>query len=158
MIESPWLNSETLRLIQFILNSYKLAFGKDLLAIEKTSPTLRLLSQELFSTPIVVLAHDGAIDPRINYCNSQGLKLWSMRWEQIFGMPSRLTAPIEQRNERNLLLKKVLETNSIVGYQGLRMDSLGRRFLIRNASIWTIWDEQNFPCGQAAAFSSWDYI
>ncbi len=158
MIEAPWLSPESLRLVELILKSHQVAFGKDLLAVEKRKPTLRLLSQELFSISIVVLAHNWGNDPLINYCNSDGLKLWRRRWNQMVGMPSRLTAPLGESKERNLNLKKALGANSVVGYQGVRVDSLGRRFLIKDASIWTIWTKKSFPCGQAASFSSWDYI
>ena len=44
------------------------------------------------------------------------------------------------------------------GYGGVRIDQQGQLFMIRNARIWTLWDEEGRRCGQAAAFSSWWWL
>jgi hypothetical protein len=44
------------------------------------------------------------------------------------------------------------------GYGGVRIDQQGRRFMIRNARIWTLLDEENRPIGQAACFHDWWWI
>ena len=58
---------------------------------------------------------------------------------------------IEGLRNENQAMKK----DAITGYQGIRIDSHGRKFLITNARIWTIWNEQDIPYGQAATFSKW---
>jgi hypothetical protein len=44
------------------------------------------------------------------------------------------------------------------GYGGVRIDQQGRRFMIRNARIWTLLDEENRPSGQAACCHDWWWI
>ena len=70
-------------------------------------------------------------------------------------MPSRLTAPEEERSERQTALIEAQTKEAIRGYSGTRVSHSGRRFQIRDARIWTLWDEENRRCGQAACFSDW---
>jgi hypothetical protein len=51
-----------------------------------------------------------------------------------------------------------LDQQAIGGYQGIRIDSQGRRFMIRNARLWTLKTPTGEPCGQAAAFSDWWWL
>jgi hypothetical protein len=44
------------------------------------------------------------------------------------------------------------------GYSGIRIDSRGRRFQIRNARLWTLRDASGQLCGQAAAFDDWWWL
>ena len=105
-----------------------------------------------------MIAHDGSNDPLITYANSSALELWVRKWDQMIGMPSRLTAPIEERKTRAFVLESALRQGPVVGYSGIRMDSLGRRFFIHNATIWTIRNQNGVACGQAASFSNWSFI
>ena len=76
----------------------------------------------------------------------------------MVGMPSRLTAPDEARSERRQALKQAQTQDAMRGYGGVRIDQQGRRFMIRNARIWTLLDEENRPIGQAACFHDWWWI
>jgi hypothetical protein len=74
------------------------------------------------------------------------------------GLPSRLTAEAQERPGRARMLASAREQHAIRGYSGIRIDSRGRRFQIRNARLWTLWDSSGNPCGQAAAFSDWWWL
>jgi len=56
------------------------------------------------------------------------------------------------------MLHTALEQHAIRGYCGIRIDSQGRRFHLRNARLWTLRDANGQPCGQAAAFSDWWWV
>jgi hypothetical protein len=34
----------------------------------------------------------------------------------------------------------------------------GRRFLVRQATVWNLIDPEGLPCGQAASFAEWQWI
>ena len=69
-----------------------------------------------------------------------------------------MTAPAEARQERQQALNTAQMQDAIWGYGGVRINRDGRRFMIRNARIWTLWDEEERSCGQAACFSDWWYL
>ena len=156
--EPPWLSASGLELAALILCSHRLQWGRPLLALPPdASPRLR--AQELFATPRVVLAHDGGEDPRLIYANRAALSLWRRPWSAMVGMPSRLTAEPDQRPARSGALAEALRRGGIAGYGGIRIDSLGRRFRIEDARLWTLLtDLPGRPRGQAACFGRWWWI
>ena len=105
--------------------------------------------------PNPVMAHDTSTDPCLNYANAAALQLWSRCWDEMIGMPSRLTAPEKERAKRQDALLEVNSEHAITNYQGIRVNSKGEYFTIKNARIWTIWDENNLIYGQAASFDNW---
>ncbi|MEN9768281.1 MAG: hypothetical protein RLZZ32_2241 [Cyanobacteriota bacterium] len=145
---APWLTSGKLQLAELLLQSHQLAFGKALAAAP----------QELFSSDLVVLAHDGSADPCLTYANAAALRLWERPWNAMVGMPSRLTAEQHERSSRAQALQQALAQQSIEGYSGIRISSSGRRFQIHNARLWTLLRADGSPCGQAAAFSDWWWL
>ena len=156
---APWLTPEVQRIAGRIVASHALGFGQPLLA--RVDPAH--LAQELFQLDTVVLAHDGADPggdpgPRLIYANAAALRLWRRPWAGQIGLPSRLTAEPQERAGRARMLHTALEQHAIRGYCGIRIDSCGRRFQIRNARLWTLRDEAGVPCGQAAAFSEWWWL
>ncbi len=173
--EAPWLAPESLQTVETICASHHRAFGRPLIAAAAplaplappTEPSTRLLAQELFAATTIVLAHDGADPsgdpgPRLIYANRAALQLWRRAWSELVGMPSRLTAAPTERASRALALGHVQRQHAISDYSGIRIDSQGRRFLIRGARVWTLWrqrgNETPEPCGQAAAFSDWHWL
>ena len=73
-------------------------------------------------------------------------------------MPSRLTAEVMQRDERRQLLEEVTHRGFIDNYQGIRISTQGRRFLIRQATIWNLINEAGKLRGQAVMFRDWQFI
>ena len=153
-----WLTPENQRWAMVIQSSHQRAFGRGLLPGHLTTDQSRTAAQSLFSCSDPVLAHNGNQDPTLIYANAAALLLWRRRWDAMVGMPSRLTAPEQERKERAQALGSAKKVDGFQGYRGIRMDREGRKFVIDNARIWTLWDEQGERCGQAASFARWWWI
>lgn len=171
---APWLEAPAQALAAVILRSHARGFGRPLLTpaiqaaagpggfLEPQGPrgpeNLALAAQELFAASTVVLAHDGGPDPRLLYANRAALRLWRRPWAAMVGLPSRLTAEPAERAGRAQMLSEAQRQHALSGYTGIRIDSHGRRFQIRGARLWTLWNAAGEPCGQAAAFSDWHWL
>ena len=103
----------------------------------------------------VVLCHDGSEDPCFLYANRAALQLFSRSWDEMVGLPSRLSAAASQRLNRRQLLERVRRNQTMSNYCGERMDSNGRRFRFRGARLWNLVDAEQHYRGQAACFSDW---
>ncbi|MEC8441006.1 MAG: MEKHLA domain-containing protein [Cyanobacteriota bacterium] len=158
MLDAPWLSAEKRGLVTLLLTSHQRAFGRPLIAAARAGQSMRLCCQDLFVCGFPVLSHGIGSDPTLTYANAAALQLWERRWDQLVGMPSRMTAPAEARQERQQALNTAQMQDAIWGYGGVRINGDGRRFMIRNARIWTLWDEEERSCGQAACFSDWWYL
>ncbi len=162
--DAPWLTPSAIALATLLLRSHAEAFGRPLLAgCSGEGSDLSHQAQELFAADTLVLAHDGADPgadpgPRLTYANRAALRLWRRPWAEQVGLPSRLTAPPDQRASRSKALQRVQSEHASHGYSGIRIDSQGRRFQIQDARLWTLWDEAGEPSGQAAAFSNWWWL
>jgi hypothetical protein len=138
-----------------MVTSFRHWTGKDLIG-----PSLSLKDQarELFYVPFAILSHDTAPDPVLNYANQTGLRLFGLSWDELFTMPSRLTAQALEQGERARLLSQVSERGYIHDYRGIRITKDGRRFLIERATVWNLLDESGGRYGQAATFSKWRFL
>jgi hypothetical protein len=56
------------------------------------------------------------------------------------------------------MLAEARSRQAIGGYSGIRIDSSGRRFQLRGARLWTLWDRHGQAIGQAASFSDWWWL
>jgi hypothetical protein len=81
-----------------------------------------------------------------------------MSWAELTRTPSRLTAEAPNREERARLLAAVTARGFIDDYSGIRISKTGRRFRIAQATVWNLLDEGGQHCGQAATFSSWEFL
>jgi MEKHLA domain len=115
-------------------------------------------ARQIFHESFVVLSHNTAADPILNYGNRAGLLLFELTWQELIQTPSRLTAEPMERDERARLLDQVTRRGYIDDYRGVRISKSGRRFMIHKATVWTVVDENGAPCGQAATFSEWNYL
>jgi hypothetical protein len=115
-------------------------------------------AEALFHAPFVVLSHDTAPDPILTYGNQAALKLFALSWEALTHMPSRFTAEAPNRAERARLLAEVIARGFIDDYSGVRIAQTGQRFLIKQATVWNLTDEEGRPCGQAALFHEWPSV
>ncbi len=155
MNKAPWLTKEILKLIKRVRTSYKKNFGEDLVNLSNSLESEITINNIIFNQMHPLLIHNIEDDPKIKYANAAALKLWKLTWDQMIGMPSKLTAPPEERKQRLEHLNKVIKNKPIKEYNGIRIDSKGTRFKINNAKIWTILDETGKNVGQAATFNSW---
>lgn len=101
----------------------------------------------------VVLSHDGGDDPVFVFANHAAAKLWRMPVEELVGMPSRLSAPPEHRGSRAVMLADAASAGVLAGYSGERVAKDGTRFMIEDATLWTV-DYSERP-GQAVVFRGW---
>jgi hypothetical protein len=86
------------------------------------------------------------------------LQLFEMTWEDFTALPSRLSAEPMVQEERDRLLLRVSTQGYIDDYSGIRVSSSGKRFLIRNATVWNLLDEAGQTYGQAALLREWQEI
>ncbi|WP_113698964.1 MEKHLA domain-containing protein [Nonomuraea lactucae] len=105
--------------------------------------------------PFVLLAHDTSADPLFVYANRTAQRCFEYSWDEIVGMPSRLSAEAPNREERQRLLDGVRRHGYVDDYRGLRIARSGRRFWIDEAIVWNLVDDEGTRHGQAALVRRW---
>lgn len=112
-------------------------------------------AEELMDLPAVVLCHDTSVDPVFVYANRAAQRLWRRTWLEFMGLPSRLSAPPQERAARS----RALAGGEVVrGYGGVRVTADGQLFTIAEATVWPVTvsvDGTRIRVGQAATFSEW---
>ena len=116
------------------------------------------LAKKLFFADFVLLSHDTSTPPIFNYGNLAGLSLFEMTWSEFTAMPSKYSAEPDERDDREALLNAVSTKGYIDNYRGVRISKTGRRFLIENATVWNLSDDNDRHIGQAACFKEWHYL
>jgi hypothetical protein len=147
----PTFNRDVRTRIARITASYRALTGRALVSEIHDD-----LIATLWSAPFAVVAHGTEPDPIFFFGNATALSLFEMDFAQFTRLPSRLSAELLQREERDRLLDRVMRDGIIEDYSGVRVSASGRRFLIRNAAVWNLTDDSGRPAGQAARFSEWD--
>ncbi|MGD1922010.1 MAG: MEKHLA domain-containing protein [Pleurocapsa sp.] len=150
-----WRQPEIVRWSQIILDSYQQLLNKKIIDSNNNPGEI---SQALFNAPFVVVSHGIQADPIFNYGNQAALKLWSISWDRLIQTPSRLSAEPANRATRSSMLEQAATKGYIDNYQGVRITTTGKRFLIDQAIIWNLTDESGEKCGQAATFSNWKWL
>ncbi len=105
--------------------------------------------------PACVLAHSTDDDPLFIYANKAAQGLFEYNWDEMVGMPSRLSAEVPDRAERQRLLSAVDRDGFATGYRGTRISKSGRRFRIEDGILWQLRDANGTLHGVAATFSHW---
>lgn len=140
--------------VALLLDSYQRLLERPLLKMAAgQSP-----AQQLFNADFALLSHNADSDPLFNYGNRTALELFELSWDELIGMPSRFSAEQVNREERERLLAEVSSKGFIDNYSGVRIAKSGKRFLIRQAVVWNVYDSQRRYCGQAACFSDWTLL
>lgn len=152
--EFPWQHPALIQHSQWLCQSFQHWLGYPL--VEPPSP--QTLAQTLYETPFVVLSHGMEADPILNYGNRAALELWQIDWSTFTQMPSRLTAELPQREERERLLRQAAHQGFISNYRGVRIAGSGQRFLIEDAIIWNVLNAEGQKWGQAAMFKTWQWL
>jgi PAS domain-containing protein len=149
----PWEREEVLALTALLRGSWRRWTGAELLA----SPPAQdgEAAQMLYQDAAVVLAHDGAADPRFTYANAAAQRLWGIPWGEFIGMPSRLSAEPDQRAERQQLLARAARDGIARDYSGVRIARDGHRFRIEDAVLWNLCGPDGEQVGQAVRFVRW---
>ncbi|MEU4539527.1 MEKHLA domain-containing protein [Streptosporangium sp. NPDC023825] len=105
--------------------------------------------------PFGVLAHDAADDPRFTYANVTAQRCFEYGYGEFVGLPSRLSAESDRREDRRRLLDAVHRDGFATGYRGRRIAKSGRRFWIEDVTMWNLVDGNGVLMGQAATFRRW---
>jgi hypothetical protein len=150
-----WTDPAVIEWSQLLLNSFRRWIGRELLE-RVGKPDYQ--AHALFQSPFVVVSHGTEEDPLLNYGNQVALELWELTWEQLIKTPSRLTTESVNRAEREWMLEQARSRGYLDTYQGVRIASTGRRFLVENAFIWNVVDAKGQRVGQAATFSQWTWL
>jgi len=87
-----------------------------------------------------VLAHNTDPDPRFIYANKAAQACFEYSFEEIVGLPSRLSAEAPDRAERQRLLEAVARDGYAANYRGWRIAKSGRRFFIEDGVVWQLID------------------
>jgi hypothetical protein len=156
---NPWEKPAAIAHAQVLLYSFRQWFNQDLFnqdLLRCDSP--QQAAQKLYFAPFALLSHGCEPDPILNYGNQTALTLWDMNWQDFTAMPSRLTAELELREGRSHLLAQAKQQGYLTDYEGIRISNTGRRFLIRKATIWRVFDENGQVSGQAATFHNWELL
>ena len=138
-----------------IRNSYRQLLLKELIPDIQSDEEF---ARQLFYAPFALVSHDTASDPVFNYANLKALELFELSWEDFTCLPSRLSAESVNQAERERLLAEVTEKGYIDHYEGVRISSTGKRFLIKNAVVWNLIDKNQSYKGQAACFDEWEFL
>ncbi len=152
---SPWVSQKILNILDLITTSYEDTFQEPILTSIESYESNIDKGKALFNMRNPLIAHNHTKIPCLIYANAAALSLWNYEWNQMIGMPSHLTAPKNKRKQRQEILEKSLKLDKIIGYEGIRVDSNGKLFSIKNTKIWTILDKDNCVYGQAATFNNW---
>ncbi|MFN3681235.1 MAG: MEKHLA domain-containing protein [Nitrospira sp.] len=150
-----WMNPPVLRWSQQLLNSFRHWMGREL--ITRSGSSLRD-AEILFTAPFVVVSHGNEPDPILNYGNHAALRLWAMEWDQFTRTPSRMTAEPVHREERRRILERAQARGYVEGYRGVRISATNHRFLVIDAILWNVLDDQGCYLGQAAMFQQWEEV
>lgn len=148
MTEPGPVNDWQLEHAALLIRCYRHWTGQDLIAPD-LSPTEA--ARALYEAAFAVLSHNAESDPRFTYANLTAQRLFEMPWAELVGLPSRYSAEPMLREERERLLERVAEHGFIDDYSGIRIAKSGKRFAIRQATVWNLFDK----AGQAACFSDW---
>ncbi|WP_415895365.1 MEKHLA domain-containing protein [Neptuniibacter sp. PT34_22] len=130
-----------------LLSSFERLTGKSLIPSDTSS---ELRAQALYNAAHPVLSHSANEDPLLNYSNAKGMEQFEIQWEELIKLPSRYTAEPQTQEERNRLLKAVTDHGFIDDYQGVRISAKGNRFMVEDAIVWNVIDEDGVYWGQGA--------
>jgi hypothetical protein len=150
-LDSPFL----LEHVGLLRSSYRHWTGTDLLAPE-LGPVEAV--RALDDAPFAVVSHGVQADPVFNYGNRLALRLFETDWEEFTALPSRQSAEPVNRDERQGLLAQVGAYGYSDNYCGVRISKTGRRFMIRDATVWNLIDAQGRYRGQAALIRAWQVL
>jgi MEKHLA domain len=109
----------------------------------------------LYEAPFALLAHDTSPDPLFVYANLTAQRRFEYSWDEFVGLPSRLSAVEQAREERRAFMEAVRLRGYADDYRGLRIAKSGRRFWIEDATVWNLVGSESALAGQAALIRRW---
>ncbi len=135
--------------VKNLLDSFERLTGENI--IERVNPELDY--NAIQEGEFVLVSHNGAQDPILNFGNEFALNLWEMDWDSFTKTPSRKTAEADLRERRQEMLEVAEQKGYFDKYEGIRISSSGKRFKIKDAIIWNVFNQEGIKIGQAAYFN-----
>lgn len=139
-----------------LVSSYRRLLGQSPPFLECAQPDAARWLYE--GAPACVLAHNTDADPRFIYANRAAQELLEYSWDEIVTLPSRFSAEVPNRAERQRLLGAVARDGFATDYSGVRVSKSGRRFRIADGVLWQLRDTQDKLHGVAATFAHWQDV
>lgn len=99
--------------------------------------------------PFAILAHNAEPDPVFIYGNLAAQRHFDYSWDELTRLHSRYSAELPNREERQQLLDRVRRDGYASDYRGVRISKSGKRFLIEDATLWQLIDDEGTIHGQA---------
>lgn len=151
MPDATWLA----RHVRLLRASYRHWTGLDLVPpSQDDQQAIATLNTASFA----VVSHDTQPDPIFNYGNPLALTLFEMSWDDFIALPSRMSAEPLLQPQREHLMQRVSQHGYVDDYTGIRISRHGKRFSIRNATVWNLLDESGGYYGQAALLRDWQML
>ena len=138
--------------VSLICAAYQRLLGQPLVPAEHAATPESAAAWLYESAPFCVLAHNAEADPRFTFANLAVQRCFGYDWDEMVGMPSRLSAEAPNREERDAFLQRVARDGFATGYRGLCIAKNGARFWIEDVSLWNLHDANGVYCGQAATY------
>ncbi len=139
---------------RLLVDSYARVTGRHLLGAAQPQNDEHTAAA-LFKVRAIVVSHRLEAEPVLNYGNAAALHRWQLPWEEFVRTPSSATAEPAHRAERLAAFTRVREFGFIDDYAGVRIDALGNRFMMHDATIWEVVDSTGVRHGDAATFTRW---
>ena len=121
-------------------------------------PPAQDLARLFYTAPFVLVSHGIEADPVFNYANKTAQDLWKFTWEEFIKTPSRLSADPTALVNRSELFEKADQQGFAGNYSGIRITKNKRKFLMKDAILWKVIDENGHNYGHAAVFWDWELI
>lgn len=100
-----------------------------------------------------VLSHDTQQDPIYIYFNQGAFLTFQWPDNEVYSLPSRYSAPGgELRNERDILMKKVVQDQVQTFSEAIRQTKSGHQFRLKDVLLWNVYDTGGNRVGQTALF------
>lgn len=98
-------------------------------------------------------------EPMFVYGNAKALALFECTWDELLTTPSSKSADPEEdvQSDRAAALSAALANGHVDNYSGWRRSFQGKRFLIKNATIFNVDSPSGERLGQAAILRNWEY-
>lgn len=115
-------------------------------------------AEQIFNAPFAIVSHNTDPEPVFNYANRTAMTLFEMSWQEFTSMTSKSSAEPMNRKDRDRLLEQVRTKGFAQNYEGIRISKKGKRFIIKNVTVWNLIDEQGHYQGQGAIYDRWLYL
>ncbi|CAN5567507.1 MEKHLA domain-containing protein [soil metagenome] len=155
MIIEIWQQSEVIAHSRLITDSYGYWTSKNL--FPEINNDLEL-SHAMYFAPLVIVSHGLEKDPVFNYGNLQAQQLWHLSWQEFTSMPSRLSAEPIEADQREKLLVEGRKRGITYLEQAIRISKDGKRFYIKDVTLFNLQDDKHTYLGQAAIYAHWEFI